>query len=225
MVGERSPREDDRSTRGLVEQYTPDGTIGRFLLATGMGTIAFFSFGFALVGLIEPGTVSNLVGLFFGVLMASTGALAALLLWPVYLSLIGQIESPEAYDSGATEGPGEDADAMTALKHEYATGEISESEFERRLERLVDVEAVERTGEGSDWFGAGAVDRATDAGAESDSTSSVGTGDDEQTDRREDVERDDADRSDGDPSDAAPTDAGRSDTDRSDVETELGERK
>lgn len=138
--------------RRRIEEYTPDGAVGRVLLSTATGTVSFFSFWFAFVGVVEPGLWPAVVALVFGTLFLTTGLLTTLLLWPVYLSLIGRIESTEAYsdalrDESSSEAPGAvdegDADPVEVLKRRYAAGEVSESEFERRLGRLLGVEAVE----------------------------------------------------------------------------------
>jgi hypothetical protein len=72
----------------------------------------------------------------------------------VYLSLIGNIDSPEAYGrngskaaqsiAGTDEYDEGDAEPAEILKRKYAAGEISDSEFERRLDNLLDADEVTR---------------------------------------------------------------------------------
>jgi uncharacterized membrane protein len=145
MVGPPPSRSDpDRGWHRLVEQYTPDGTVGRVLLALATSSAASLGFVLALAGFATFTLVST-----FLALLTLGGALAASLLtvvvlWPVYLSLIGNIDSPADYGTVAAAGTvaRDDADATELLKREYAAGNISTEEFERRLDRLLDVEAT-----------------------------------------------------------------------------------
>ncbi|WP_084186190.1 SHOCT domain-containing protein [Haladaptatus litoreus] len=72
-------------------------------------------------------------------------------LWPMYLSLIGNVESARDYprkssshsrQSKSSMDDPDEADPMTVLKREYALGNISESEFERRLNTLLEAEGM-----------------------------------------------------------------------------------
>ncbi|EMA40900.1 SHOCT domain-containing protein [Halobiforma nitratireducens] len=151
---------DRRSSRGrlgrwhaLVEEYTPDGMVGRLLLGAGTGTVGLWLVAAALFEIPRWGL--TLAAVLWAPALLAAGvpllAFAALVLWPAYLSLIGTIESAGAYDPAESGGPetrgvpaADDArtdadDPFADLKAMYERGEIGEDEFERRLEaRLLD---------------------------------------------------------------------------------------
>ncbi|WP_423745491.1 SHOCT domain-containing protein (plasmid) [Haladaptatus sp. SPP-AMP-3] len=117
------------------------------LLSTGSGSLSTFFFFFAGASLTNTGLFG--IFLFFPLLMSiSLGALlfTAVVLWPVYLSLIGNVESAGAYPDSSVSpsssvGDSDDRDdPVEILKRKYAAGTVSESEFERRLETLLQTE-------------------------------------------------------------------------------------
>ncbi|WP_135851540.1 SHOCT domain-containing protein [Halorussus salinus] len=129
-----------RALHRLVEHYTPDGTIGRTLLG---GTALFLApvlflggssvlFGGAFLPIV-------LFALASVVLSVPTLFVGLVTLWPVYLSLIGNVESPELYPDGASapETDGERESAEAILKRRYAAGELSREEFERQLNAVL----------------------------------------------------------------------------------------
>jgi len=129
--------------RETVEEYTPDGTVGRLLLALTSGAlsvVAFWIFAVMAFG------VSGLLWLIFsavpGAVTVGAGILALLVLWPVYLSLIGKIDSSSEYGANKTGTKSDDKDPLAILKREYARGNVSQEEFERRLETLLGTDAV-----------------------------------------------------------------------------------
>jgi hypothetical protein len=155
-----------RAVHRLLEHYTPDGTLGRLLLGLstlGLSPVLLFGGLNVVVGAI------SLVAFFTGLLATALGPVAFLVgvvtLWPVYLSLIGNVDSPADYpatsgrrqssvgvpstdrgDTVRTAGlsageipPDESPEAI--LKRRYAAGEIDDAEFERRLEAVLSVEA------------------------------------------------------------------------------------
>jgi len=148
----------------LLEQYTPDGWLGRLLLGLVAGSVAGT---LVPVGLFALGAFT-FFSVLTGMLALPAGIAAAVVavvtLWPVYLSLIGNLESAADYEHPAAttrRSSGFDADSTPArdladdqadpteedsvalLKRRYAAGELSDEEFERRLGRLLD--ADERT--------------------------------------------------------------------------------
>jgi len=130
-----------RSLHRLLEHYTPDGTLGRVLFAGCAGLVwplllfAAVTAGSGIVGLVGSAIA-------FALLLATTGV-GLLVLWPVYLSLIGNVESAAAYPE--TDGRGRigdrnrdgDETPVDVLKRRYAAGEIDHDEFERRLDSVV----------------------------------------------------------------------------------------
>ena len=132
---------DDSTVRALhrlVEHYTPDGALGRTLLGGTALTLAPFLFfgGIAVLG--SAGSFGAFVmGLFAAVFGIPAFLVGVLALWPVYLSLIGNVESASAYPDGAA-GPAEEREtAEDILKRRYAAGELSQKEFEHRLDSVL----------------------------------------------------------------------------------------
>ncbi|UPV73396.1 SHOCT domain-containing protein [Halorussus limi] len=129
-----------RALHRLVEHYTPDGTLGRSLLGvTALVCSPFLFFG----GVMGLETAANFaafgMALFASVLGVPAFFVGLLTLWPVYLSLIGNVESPELYPDGASEpAASEDRESAEAiLKRRYAAGELSREEFERQLDAVM----------------------------------------------------------------------------------------
>ena len=129
-----------RSLHRLVEHYTPDGVLGRSLFALGGVTGATLSVFLVGVGLTTVSLVGLLVELVGVVGVALAVPLTLAVAWPVYLSLIGNVDSAAAYPDGAagTEEVTDPADSAEAvLKRRFAAGEIEYEEFEARLDRIV----------------------------------------------------------------------------------------
>lgn len=149
MNSSRSRRPLSRRLRERIEHYTPDGALGRWLLGSVVGTAGLWFLGLAL---FDPTLTLLWSVLLFG-LAAPSLLFAGLVLWPVYLSLIGNLESAADYSTGdaadAGTEPGsetdDEEDPVAILKRRYASGEITEAEFERRLEGLLDADSVDRS--------------------------------------------------------------------------------
>ncbi|WP_435147546.1 hypothetical protein [Halobaculum sp. P14] len=174
------PPSSDQSAFGslhrLVEHYTPDGTLGRLLLGVPALLCAPVLF---LGGIATMGSAVSFVLFLIGALSLAASVPALVVgvatLWPVYLSLIGNVDSPADYPqrsapnrqqpSSNPQAPspaGRDDDEQgpeAELKRRYAAGDIDHHEFERRLD---------------DLFGAGEDGRRSgvDEGAESEQESS-----------------------------------------------------
>lgn len=159
----------------LVERYTPDGALGRFLLG---GTIGPFGLWLLALGVFAA-PAWGLAALFWMPVLLGFGLpmvlLSILTLWPIYLSLIGNVDSAAEYpvgsssDAGTTESfsttatnasaragldrsagetpsGADERDPFGDLKAKYENGELSEDEFERRLEeRLANGEYTVRS--------------------------------------------------------------------------------
>ncbi|WP_158055411.1 SHOCT domain-containing protein [Halorussus halophilus] len=156
MVGSPSSESSTRRWHRLIEHYTPDGTLGRLILAACVGTASATALFIAAI------VTSAMAGLWFFLapLAAGFGLAAGLLaivtLWPVYLSLIGNVESPRAYmkagthsasdsfDTGTIQSfaSSDSEDAVANLKRQYAAGDISEKELDERVENLLHVDEV-----------------------------------------------------------------------------------
>ena len=150
MVGPRPSHSNRRRWHALVEHYTPDGALGRLLFAVATGSIGSLLVLLGIFGI----TAFNIFLFFTGILLAglglAAGALTILVLWPVYLSLIGNIDSTRTYSRGQPLQSSEDTietDPMAVLQREYAAGNISREEFERRLDDLLAVEELSGSGE------------------------------------------------------------------------------
>ena len=139
MDGPPTSRSNLRRCHRRAERYTPDGTLGRLLFATIAGTGAFLSLSLSSIGFSSLGFGWFLAGF----LAAGVGLAAVLLavatLWPVYLSLIGNVESASAYPDRSASLPsdGRRDDLEARLKRKYARGDLSRAEFERRLDGLL----------------------------------------------------------------------------------------
>jgi hypothetical protein len=168
-----------RAVHRLLEHYTPDGTLGRFLLGlSALGVSAGLLMGglLALFGgsLLEFAAGLTSVGLGGGALFVGL-----VVFWPLYLSLIGNVESPAEYPTSrrrgvkstdtagaglgttggsvgsATTRDGSAGDTPAGespeviLKRRYAAGEIDDAEFERRLERIMTAETDEEWDDGT----------------------------------------------------------------------------
>jgi uncharacterized membrane protein len=142
-----------RALHRLVEHYTPDGTLGRTLLGgTALFLAPFLFFG----GIAGLGTAAN-VAAFVMALLGSVLGIPALLvgvltLWPVYLSLIDNVDSPAAYPDAASEpaANGNRESAESILKRRYAAGELSRGEFERQLGAVMESSGDDRGRESTD---------------------------------------------------------------------------
>lgn len=131
-----------------LEEYTPDGALGRLLFGVvfglGIGSFLFFAGIVQVTGPTSTLFLSELVGLLSVPVGAALLAISLITLWPVYLSLIGNVESASEYREGtsgqSSRGRSRDEDdPEEILKRRYAAGELSRSEFERRLDEILDV--------------------------------------------------------------------------------------
>lgn len=134
-----------------IEHYTPDSTAGRVFFA--FATAGFTGFGvwLAFLGLVLTGGLGALLSLFVLAVGVTVGLLGLVVLWPIYLSLIGHVESASEYPQtgrtasfdGLDEHDGaEEDEPLALLKHQYTSGTISEAEFERRLDHLLGTDRV-----------------------------------------------------------------------------------
>lgn len=124
-----------------IEHYTPDGTLGRLLFGVVSGTFSALSFSLGMIGFTSFGFFWALTSIVAPIVGLAAAILTILVIWPVYLSLIGNVESPEAYANGGTSSEiGARGDPIDLLKRQYAAGKVDDEEFERRLDTLLDVE-------------------------------------------------------------------------------------
>lgn len=154
----RRPSESSwRRWHALVEHYTPDGALGRWLLGSlssffGLWLLAIFGAEVIYWGLSLAMLFWTTVSLGVGIPMVLVGLLT---LWPLYLSLIGNLESAADYSvpemdraNASIPSPRRDTsskddidstDPFADLKRQYAAGDLSEDEFERRLDARLEV--------------------------------------------------------------------------------------
>lgn len=144
MVSHLYPRSPTRQQwYERIEHYTPNETFGRSFLAILSGSLGLTM----LIQSVTVIAVSGLLWLPLALVFAGAGLVASILavivFWPVYLSLIGNIESVKTYSEGnATSVSEEDRDdSIGVVKQQYAAGNISEAEFERRVENLLHADA------------------------------------------------------------------------------------
>jgi uncharacterized membrane protein len=145
-----------RALHRLVEHYTPDGTLGRVLLGGTALLLSPFLFFGGIEMVASAATFTAFVMGLFGTVFGVPAFLVAILtLWPVYLSLIGNVESPELYPDGASapEADEERESAEAILKRRYAAGELSREEFERQLNAVLGTSSDRRIGRADDERG------------------------------------------------------------------------
>ena len=127
------PPEPDSSSRRKLARYTPDSRRWRYALA-GFSAAAAPILLYYMTRLISStwsGTLPSLLVLVGAVLtLVSAAAPPTLLLAP----------TGEAAQNDADR----DVGPIAELKHQYASGEISEAAFERRLEMLIEIPSEER---------------------------------------------------------------------------------
>lgn len=131
---------------GQIEDYTPSGAIGRLLIAILCGPLGILSLYlgvgfFAANGFLWLPIVFFLIGV--GIV---AGITTIATLWPVYLSLIGNVESARSYSQADTISPTDRSQStpIESLKYRYATGDISDEEFEQGIENLLRVDEKPR---------------------------------------------------------------------------------
>ncbi|MCU4741371.1 SHOCT domain-containing protein [Halobacteria archaeon AArc-m2/3/4] len=138
----------------LLEQYTPNGAGGRLLFALVSGSAAgFFLWASVVVFVVASGLSWAIGTALFATIALLSSLLTVVVLWPIYLAAIDQIESAADYGrpiaNGSVDGhdrtddTGTDTDTddpIEVLKQRYATGELSEAEFEHRLDRLYEAD-------------------------------------------------------------------------------------
>jgi uncharacterized membrane protein len=79
---------------------------------------------------------------------------------PLAVGVTRLYESRQASESASSTGPaGADEAALAALRRRYAEGEIDETEFERRVERLLETESIADAREYADRVTAEVEDR------------------------------------------------------------------
>jgi len=99
-----------------------------------IGLVAVLSFGLtSLFSVLLPGVLEPLI--------PATFILGFFIIIPLVLLLGEDFPLVESEDAAATAAAAEDP--LETLRERYATGEIGEEEFERRLDRLLETEELE----------------------------------------------------------------------------------
>ena len=126
-----------KAIRQLVEQYTPDGTAGRLILAFVTGTASFFGVWVTAI-LLFTGTILSALtlGSIAGFTTVVLLAVTVLTLWPVYLSAIGRVESPTTYSKRLRQAGSRSS--VNHIANAYRTGELTEEELEQQLETTLE---------------------------------------------------------------------------------------
>ncbi|ERH13313.1 MAG: putative membrane protein [halophilic archaeon J07HB67] len=141
------PPHDGHGTHALIEHYTPDGTLGRLLFGSLVGGGASALTWVGAAGLATGQRLGFLVGVPSAVFGLALFAVTLAAVWPVYLSVIGNLDGPATYAVGeGLETP--EADPKAVLQRRYADGEITREAFERRMDDLLAVDAGRRPSEG-----------------------------------------------------------------------------
>jgi len=100
-----------------------------------VGVVGVLTFGFTSLAAILGG----------GTLVPALFVLGVFILIPL-IALLGEdlplVAAGDDEDEREVDDPVDDADPVAVLRKRYARGEITESEFESRLDRLLETEAV-----------------------------------------------------------------------------------
>jgi uncharacterized membrane protein len=98
-----------------------------------------------VIGLIAVGTLpaAALAGLFVG---AQAAAVVAIVGWLFLVPVLGILSEEVLVEADEPAEPATQ-DPLEELRERYARGDIDDLEFERRLERLLETEDVERPSE------------------------------------------------------------------------------
>lgn len=130
------PPSTSTAIRQLVEQYTPDGTLGRLLVACATAAAGLFGIWLTAVLLFASTTLAGLAGgPLTGVVSVLLLTVAVLTLWPVYLSAIGRVDSPTAYSKALRDSESARVEQLTDA---YRAGELSEAELDQQLETVLE---------------------------------------------------------------------------------------
>ncbi|RJT03836.1 SHOCT domain-containing protein [Halococcus sp. IIIV-5B] len=143
MVTSTSPLTTRHRWHERIEHYTPDGAAGRLLLGVLAGPLGAFTLLWSVGIVVSLGVLWTPIALVLATVGSGAVLLSVMMLWPVYLSLIGNLESTRAYsktNTTSTSGMDQD-DPLIVVKRQYAAGTISEAEFERRVGTLLDTDA------------------------------------------------------------------------------------
>jgi uncharacterized membrane protein len=136
------PHSTDHGWHELIEHYTPEGTFGRVLFGFIVGSVSMFLGVLGFAGMVNTfGVLPFLLGIIGTAIGLAGAGIAITALWPVYLSLIDNIDSPASYGVGSGIGSGTfdgADDPESILKQRYAAGEITREEFERRLDGVME---------------------------------------------------------------------------------------
>lgn len=123
--------------RQLIELYTPDGTLGRLLLACATGAMGLFGVWLTAVLLFAGTTLAALtVGPVTGLLSVLLLTVTVLTLWPVYLATIDRVASPTAYSEMLRDSPS--STRVEQVTDAYRSGKLSETELDQQLEKALE---------------------------------------------------------------------------------------
>ncbi|GAB7017328.1 hypothetical protein JCM18750_01890 [Halostagnicola bangensis] len=142
----------------MIEEYTPDGTFGRSVFSLFSGSVAGYLLFVSLGFLVAPALLSFLIVPLAGIVGFGLAALTVLTFWPVYLSVIGRIDSPTDYSEELRDRSSQpfrdfrdqpSQSRTDRLKRQYQEGTISEDKLERELEHAF--ENSDLTGSTGEW--------------------------------------------------------------------------
>jgi hypothetical protein len=134
MVGRPSSQSNTRRWHRLVEHYAPDGALGRVLLAAASGSVSGFALLATLFSIAEPNLLLFVLFPLWAGLCLGTAVLTVVALWPVYLSLIGNVASAKDYPrtsspSSSSDGSDEtDPIETDSVSHSVRTRHVSRIE-------------------------------------------------------------------------------------------------
>lgn len=99
----------------------------------------------SLIGLVAVGTLPAVA--LAGMFVSSTAAGAvAIVGWLLLVPMLGILADDEEFSFGeeaSDAAESESSDPLDELRSRYAAGELTDAEFERRLERLLETEGID----------------------------------------------------------------------------------
>ncbi|WP_049927457.1 hypothetical protein [Halopiger goleimassiliensis] len=109
-----------------------------------LGTLALKSLGLLVLAFVAFSVIATIVGIVLGIvtavvsLVVSVAVLGLLILGGIKLASMLGDDDPTPETFGTPTGTERSRDPKSQLRDQYVSGELSEAEFERELDRLMD---------------------------------------------------------------------------------------
>lgn len=135
----------------LVHRYAPAQPGARFAMGVTSGAVGVFLTLFALWTFIGGMPAAIYLGLSAGFVLLLVGIAALWVSATLGRGLVQQAEAAPQVSNPTQSGPNDagsaTADPVSTLQQRYADGDIDDAEFERRMDRLLESDAVSQNEE------------------------------------------------------------------------------